>query len=234
MIKTMKYIAILIGSLFFTCAAPADAFFGDFNSETSNDAAFITAIRQKNDSYALNDGSGIDLERNVALIGVSKSIGSNLQLFGGMDYTLDGEIDAVGFSVTNGYTLIAAAGYALIRQDAYTISIFGGYEYTPKETYENSDLDRKYSLESHDGWTGVLGKYSPTRNCSFFVGTQFLLLSDIKEKRHWNTETYDIDREDEFGAEIGFIFNEFSYFLKGWYRFGMGSGFGLAAGIKLW
>jgi hypothetical protein len=210
------------------------AFVGDYNSEDRGDMAFIASIKQKNDTYELYDSSVIKLERNVASIGVAKGISSRFKLYGGLDYTLNSEIDSLGYSLDKGYSFVAGINFAFVNQRSFKVSIFGKYNNNPEEIYKDTNAGREYKISGQEGNIGLLGKYNLSRYFSIFSDVEFQILSEIEDFRSWNDNKHSIDRKDNVGTEIGFMYDDFNYFFKAWYRFGIENGFGLSIGVKLW
>ena len=210
---------------------PVYAFMGDYKSLTGNDMAFIGGFKSTEISYDVeNSNNEADIERKVLSVGISKTMNSNLKVYGVFNYVMDGDIDDTSYESDSGYSLSGGAGYTFFKQNNISVSGFGQLDYILKDDWEG-DGSASLSITGYELLGGVMGKYHLNPNVSIFASAIVAPFSDITADPESGSDI-DFEREDMFGLQAGVIYDKDTWFVRGEFDIGMESGFGVSGGYK--
>lgn len=237
--KRLKFLPALVFLMgfnltVFSGVAPSHAFMGEYNSTSAFDTAIMATVRQTSEiTYKVDNGSTITLMKRELVLGASKTLSSKVKVYGGFNYAFDGEIEHADYDLEEGYAATIGGRYGLVDQNTYAVNCYAQLDYTFEGVYKNPDLEKEYSIDGYGVLVGLLGKYRLFYNFSAYAALEVLALSDFNEERDWQgAEQHDVELENSVGVKLGLFYDQYSWFLRGDFNYGMGTGFGLTGGMK--
>ena len=201
-----------------------------------------------NKSKVEYEDTHIDFEPERMLLGVtvSKNINEKFNVYGTLNYLIDGslEVNEVDADKDSGFILSSGTKYKMMQSGNFSAHVFGQLDYILQEEYNDSDKSGSLKIENSGfGLTlGAAAKYQINANFAAYGALSVIPFEKIDcdykgKNRHTGaseSESYDLDRDNILGFRFGgsYDFVGTPWFARAEIGFGNEQAFLISGGVR--